>query len=150
MNFTNIKMADRSEVPDSRTVFAYAGWCLSWSANVGVISNLISDNLKFSSFDIKKLRLMLIFCEIFFFFFNFRNVLVIFSFSEKVFLKSLCYCVFVNNIWRLVFFFFFFCAGDISTQDSETGRKIHLPRMQCFINWKRHRHAANEGIDSYW
>ena len=32
---------------------------------------------------------------------------------------------------------------------SETGRQIHLPRKQCLINRKRHRHAANEGMDSY-
>ena len=32
---------------------------------------------------------------------------------------------------------------------SETGRQIHLPRKQCLINRKGHRHAANEGMDSY-
>ena len=32
---------------------------------------------------------------------------------------------------------------------SETSRQIHLPRKQCLINRKRHRHAANEGTDSY-
>ena len=32
---------------------------------------------------------------------------------------------------------------------SETGRQIHLPRKQCLINRKRHRHTANEGTDSY-
>ena len=26
---------------------------------------------------------------------------------------------------------------------------LHLPRKQCLINRKRHRHAANEGMDSY-
>ena len=31
----------------------------------------------------------------------------------------------------------------------ETGRQIHLPKKQCLINRKRHRHAANEGLDSY-
>ena len=43
-------------------------------------------------------------------------------------------------------------AGDISTLDgnSETGWQIHLPRKQCLINWKRHQHTANEGMDSYW
>ena len=43
-------------------------------------------------------------------------------------------------------------AGDISTLDGtslETGWKIHLPRKQCLINWKRDRHTANEGKDSY-
>ena len=43
-------------------------------------------------------------------------------------------------------------AGDISTQEGtslKTGRQIHLPRKQCLINRKRHRHAANEGMDSY-
>ena len=32
---------------------------------------------------------------------------------------------------------------------SETGRQIHLPRKQCFINRKIYRHAANEGVDYY-
>ena len=32
---------------------------------------------------------------------------------------------------------------------SETSRQIHLPRQQCLINRKGHRHAANEGIYSY-
>ena len=39
--------------------------------------------------------------------------------------------------------------GDISTLEgnlSETGRQIH---QQCLINRKIHRHAANEGMDSY-
>ena len=43
-------------------------------------------------------------------------------------------------------------TGDISTQEGtslKTGRYIHLPRKQCLINRKRHRHAANEGMDSY-
>ena len=43
-------------------------------------------------------------------------------------------------------------TGDISTLDRtslETGRQIHLPRKQCFINQKRHRHTVNEGVDSY-
>ena len=31
----------------------------------------------------------------------------------------------------------------------ETGGQIHLTRKQCLINWKRHRHTANEGMDSY-
>ena len=34
-------------------------------------------------------------------------------------------------------------------QLSETGRQVHLPRKQCLINRKRHRHAANESMDSY-
>ena len=38
--------------------------------------------------------------------------------------------------------------GDISTLDG-TGWKIHLPKKQRLINRKRHRHTANEGIDSY-
>ena len=29
---------------------------------------------------------------------------------------------------------------------SETNRQIHLPRKQCLINQKGHRHAANEGM----
>ena len=44
-------------------------------------------------------------------------------------------------------------TGDISTLEgnlSETGRQIHLPRKQCLINRKRHRHAANKGMESYW
>ena len=32
---------------------------------------------------------------------------------------------------------------------SETGRQIHLPRKQCLINWRGHRHMANEGMNSY-
>ena len=32
---------------------------------------------------------------------------------------------------------------------SETGWQIHLPRKQCLINRKSHRHAANEVMDSY-
>ena len=43
-------------------------------------------------------------------------------------------------------------TGDISTIDrklSETSRQVHLPRKQCLINRKRHRHAPNEGMDSY-
>ena len=32
---------------------------------------------------------------------------------------------------------------------SETSRQIHLPRKQRLINRKGHRHAANEGMDSY-
>ena len=32
---------------------------------------------------------------------------------------------------------------------SETSRQIHLPRKQRLINRKRHRHTANEGMDSY-
>ena len=40
-------------------------------------------------------------------------------------------------------------TGDIRRKLSKTGRKIHLPRKQCLINKKRHRHAANEGMDSY-
>ena len=32
---------------------------------------------------------------------------------------------------------------------SETGWQIHLPRKQRLINRKRHRHTANEGMDSY-
>ena len=35
--------------------------------------------------------------------------------------------------------------GDLS----ETGWQIHLPRKQRPINRKRHRHTANEGMDSY-
>ena len=31
---------------------------------------------------------------------------------------------------------------------SETGRQIHLPRKKRLINRKRHRHTANEGMDS--
>ena len=38
--------------------------------------------------------------------------------------------------------------GDISTLDGTSGRQIHLPWKQCLINWKRHRHTANEGMDS--
>ena len=33
--------------------------------------------------------------------------------------------------------------------DSETSRQIHLPRKQRLLNRKGHRHAANEGMDSY-
>ena len=42
-------------------------------------------------------------------------------------------------------------TGKIPTLDgtSETGRQIHLPRKQCLINRKWHRHAANEGMDRY-
>ena len=29
------------------------------------------------------------------------------------------------------------------------GEKVHLPRKQLLINRKRHRHTANEGMDSY-
>ena len=32
---------------------------------------------------------------------------------------------------------------------SETTRQIHLPRKQRLINRNGHRHAANEGMDSY-
>ena len=32
---------------------------------------------------------------------------------------------------------------------SETSRQIHLPRKQRLINRKRHRHTANESMDSY-
>ena len=32
---------------------------------------------------------------------------------------------------------------------SETVRQVHLPRKQCLINRKRHRHADNESMDSY-
>ena len=32
---------------------------------------------------------------------------------------------------------------------SETSRQIHLPRKQCLINRKGHRHADYEGRDSY-
>ena len=32
---------------------------------------------------------------------------------------------------------------------SETSRLVHLPRKQCLINRDRHRHVANEGMDSY-
>ena len=32
---------------------------------------------------------------------------------------------------------------------SESSRQIHLPRKQRLINRKRHRHTANEGMDSY-
>ena len=32
---------------------------------------------------------------------------------------------------------------------SETSRQIHPPRKQRLINRKEHRHAANEGMDSY-
>ena len=39
-------------------------------------------------------------------------------------------------------------TGDISTLDG-TGRQVHLSRKQCLINRKRHRHATNEGMDSY-
>ena len=41
-------------------------------------------------------------------------------------------------------------AGDISTQEGtslKTGRQI--PRKQCLINRKGHRHATKEGMDSY-
>ena len=42
-------------------------------------------------------------------------------------------------------------TGDVSTLDgtSETGRQVHIPRKQCLINRKRHRHAADEDMDSY-
>ena len=43
-------------------------------------------------------------------------------------------------------------TGDITTLNgtpSETSRQIHLPRKQRLINRKGHRHAANEGMDSY-
>ena len=43
-------------------------------------------------------------------------------------------------------------TGDISTLEgtfSETGRQIHLPRKQCLINRKGHRHVTNEGMDGY-
>ena len=43
-------------------------------------------------------------------------------------------------------------TGDISTQDGtslKTGRQIQLPRKHCRINRKRHRHTANEGMESY-
>ena len=43
-------------------------------------------------------------------------------------------------------------AGDISITRrnlSETGRQIHLPRKRCLINRNRHRHATNEGMESY-
>ena len=42
-------------------------------------------------------------------------------------------------------------TGDIYTlgSSSENCRNVHLPRKQCLINWGWHRHAANEGIDSY-
>ena len=39
-------------------------------------------------------------------------------------------------------------TGDIPTL-SETGRQVHLPRKQCLINRKKHRHVANERMDSY-
>ena len=39
-------------------------------------------------------------------------------------------------------------TGNISTQGG-TDRQIHIPTKQCLINRKRHRHAANEGMDSY-
>ena len=32
---------------------------------------------------------------------------------------------------------------------SETIRQIHLPRKQCLINRKRHRHTTNESMDSW-
>ena len=37
-------------------------------------------------------------------------------------------------------------TGDISTLD---GTSLKLPRKQRLINRKRHRHTANEGMDSY-
>ena len=43
-------------------------------------------------------------------------------------------------------------TGDISFTRrnlSETSRQIHLPRKQCLINRKRHRHMTNESMDSY-
>ena len=43
-------------------------------------------------------------------------------------------------------------TGNISTLGgklSETSRQVHQPRKQCHINRKRHRHATNEGMDSY-
>ena len=41
-------------------------------------------------------------------------------------------------------------TGVIFTLDgSSLGRQVHLPRKKCLINRKRHRHAANEDMDSY-
>ena len=41
-------------------------------------------------------------------------------------------------------------TSDISTLDGTSLKLvIHLPRKQCLINRKRHRHAANEGMDCY-
>ena len=43
-------------------------------------------------------------------------------------------------------------TGNIFTLDRSSLRLVDksiLPRMQCLINKRRHRHAANEGMDSY-
>ena len=32
---------------------------------------------------------------------------------------------------------------------SETGTQVQLPRKQCLINRKGHRHVTNEGMDNY-
>ena len=42
-------------------------------------------------------------------------------------------------------------TGDISTLNGTSLKlvEIHLPRKQYLINRKRHRHTANEGMDSY-
>ena len=39
--------------------------------------------------------------------------------------------------------------GEISTLNGSSLKLVHLPRKQCPINRKRHRHAANKSIDSY-
>ena len=47
-------------------------------------------------------------------------------------------------------YMFFNQTGDISTLDGSSLKLVvHLPRKQCLINRKRHRHAANSGMDSY-
>ena len=46
-------------------------------------------------------------------------------------------------------YMYFNQTGDISTLETETGRQVHLPRKQCLINRKRHRHATNKEMDSY-
>ena len=62
-----------------------------------------------------------------------------------------------NNIILPLWEFFTLMIFHWSLSDSKSlhvsryewsGRQIHLPRKQCLINRKRHRHAANEGMDS--
>ena len=41
------------------------------------------------------------------------------------------------------------CSFHTRRKRSKTSWQVHLPRKQCLINRKGHRHTANEGMDSY-
>ena len=76
---------------------------------------------------------------------------------EKFFVFYYCYCILFQNICNMISIknsnFNFFKKGKlfvVTRQNlSVTGRQIYLPRKQRLINQKRHRHTANEGMDSY-